>query len=388
VTQGRQVRKPRLAIILCKFLDKPTQTRPPRFYEDYYARLGTGGLADYWNDVTFGGLDLTGTEVLGWFTMKHYSGEVSALVFPGGRDTLVQWGKDAATANGVNLSKYDCVLVVQNWGVDHGAAGNGVVIVDQREDLLETNFIAHEMGHMFHLPHSFGEHVTPCISGTGEYCDAWDIMSAMNVYSYPGSFEGLNDQRGPGLNAFNLKRVAGFPDETLVSIRRPDFSETVTLSPLNQPLQLPGSYAIEITPDARPESADGSLFTIEYRQRMRWDRGLPSDGVLIHEEKKGLSYLQPTPSGSYLMTGQRYFTLTPRVYVQVAAIDTIAQKATVRVWDRPESSLRQEDSDAKVYLIERRTKRLLTALTARRSTEVRRVPDGALSDLREGTPVD
>src|SRR6266851_1860396 len=136
-----KVRKPRVAIILCKFLDKPNETRNPRFYKDYYTRRGTGGLADYWNDVTLGHLDLSDSEVMGWFTMKHYSSEVPKLVFPGGRNTLVQWGRDAAAANGVNLAKYDAVLIVQNWGIDHGAAGNGVVIVDQNVALLESTFI-------------------------------------------------------------------------------------------------------------------------------------------------------------------------------------------------------------------------------------------------------
>src|SRR5437763_27604 len=74
-----QVRRPRLAIILCKFRDKPSETREPRFYRDYYTRHGTGGLADYWSDVTFGHLDLSNSEVLGWYTMRHESSEVPKL---------------------------------------------------------------------------------------------------------------------------------------------------------------------------------------------------------------------------------------------------------------------------------------------------------------------
>ena len=50
------VRKVRLAIILCTFLDKPAPTRFKRFYVDYYTRRGTGGAADYWSDVTFGAI--------------------------------------------------------------------------------------------------------------------------------------------------------------------------------------------------------------------------------------------------------------------------------------------------------------------------------------------
>src|SRR4029077_8470268 len=114
----------------------------------------------------------------------------------------------------VDLSKFDWVLVVQNWGVDHGAAAEGVVIVDQNINLLESTFISHEMGHLFGLPHSFGESgVSPCISASGEYCDAWDIMSAMNVFSYAGNFEGWACNFGPGLNAFDAKALGALPPE-------------------------------------------------------------------------------------------------------------------------------------------------------------------------------
>ncbi len=58
VTQPR-IRKLRLAIILCKFLGKAVETRPRRFYEDYYTRAGTGGMSDYWRDVTLGSVELS-----------------------------------------------------------------------------------------------------------------------------------------------------------------------------------------------------------------------------------------------------------------------------------------------------------------------------------------
>ena len=384
-------RHPRIAIILCKFADNPTETRPPGFYRDYYTRLGTGGAADYWHDVTFGALDLTRSTVVGWFTMKHKMAEVRGLVFPGGRNTLVQWGRDTAEANGVPLSSFDGVLVVQNWGIDHGAAGNGIVIVDQNVALLESTFITHEMGHLFGLQHSYGENVSPCISGDGVYCDAWDIMSAMNVFLYSSSFEGVNGTFGPGLNNYNLKALGALSRERVVSIHEPDFSETVELAPLNQPLQPGGSYAIEIAPGASSPVRE-TLYTIEYRHKAGWDRAVPHDAVLIHEEKNGHSYLKPTANNSSLRKGQRYVTESPKVYIEVQSIDPGSQKAIVRVWDLPEDALRRDEADGNLYLIDIGNKRLVTSRPAllrlhRKFNPIRSVPAGALAGLRDGPPV-
>src|SRR3712207_1969570 len=113
------------AIILCRFNDRPAVPQLVDYYVDLYTRNGTGGLADYWRAVSSNALDLTNSQVFGWFTMNHASAELAQLRFPGDRSTLVQWGIDAARANGVNLSPFRSILVVQNYGVDHGAAGNG-----------------------------------------------------------------------------------------------------------------------------------------------------------------------------------------------------------------------------------------------------------------------
>ncbi len=143
------------AIILCRFNDVPAVPQPPDYYVDLFTKNGTGGVSDYWRAVSFNALDLTGSQVFGWFMMNHSSSEVSRLRFPGDRAQLVQWGIDAAKANGVDLSPFKAILVVHNFGVDHGAAGNGILIVHQNPALCEFGFICHEMGHGLGLPHSF-----------------------------------------------------------------------------------------------------------------------------------------------------------------------------------------------------------------------------------------
>src|SRR5437868_83848 len=94
------------AIILCRFSDIAAEPRPPSYYVDLFAQNGTGGICDYWRGVSFNSLDLTGSTVFGWFGMAHASSDVSRLTFPGDRSQLVQWGLDAAAANGVDLSAF------------------------------------------------------------------------------------------------------------------------------------------------------------------------------------------------------------------------------------------------------------------------------------------
>jgi hypothetical protein len=381
-------RKFKWAIILCQYSDRPTPTRPREYYVDLFTQNGTGGLCDYWRDVTNNNFDLTDSQVFGWFAMSHATTEVAGLVFPGNRSTLVQWGKDTAAANGVNLASFDNVLVVQNYGVDHGAAGNGVVIVDPYPGLCEFGFISHEMGHGHGLPHSFSA------NPDFEYGDGWDVMSfATTTFQFNLSFRGASGAATVGMNARNLEALNAVPARRMWSPAAPDFSESIVLQPLNQ--QTIGNVGFlvgKILPvSTRPTRGNNSSYTLELRQKAGWDRSIPRHAVLVHEVRSnGSSYLPLM--GLNLAAGEDFVTPDPRVFFRVAAIDPNGETATVRVWDLPDGSLRKEDSKPKVYLIENGTKRWVTSpqvLTAIGKTwaDVRVVPDGGLSSLRDGPDV-
>jgi hypothetical protein len=319
------------AIILCRFNDIPLETRQPSFYQDFYATYGTGGVCDYWSKVTYGSVDLAGTKVFGWFTMNHTSSEVAGLNLPTDRWVLVQWGIDTAKANQVDLSPFQHILVVQNYGKDHGFAGIGVIVVHSNPTLVEFGFNCHEMGHALGLPHSFGANPDT------EYGDGWDIMSwdkATNDTSdFAYSFEGANGKAGPGLNARNLLALnAALADPGRTYVWPGQIAASIDLHPLNQPLLATGYLVAQIPPNStNPPRSSNSTFTIEYRHKDGPDQGIPQDVVLIHEIRTDqLSYLQPTWGGQFV-AGDSFTTPSPEVSVRVTKIDPGSQTATVEI---------------------------------------------------------
>jgi hypothetical protein len=375
----------RWAIVLCRFSDRPLETRPREYYEDLFTQPGAGGVCDYWRAVTHNSLDLSASQVFGWFQMNHASTEVGQLSFPAQRSTLVQWGRDTAAANGVNLAGFDNVLVVQNYGVDHGAAGNGVVIVHQDPNVCEFGFVCHEMGHGHGLPHSFSA------NPDFEYGDGWDVMSfATTTYQFDIAFEGAGGAATVGLNARNLEALGAVPAHRLWAPASADFSEQIVLQPLNQmSFGNRGSLVAKIpSASTRPARTNGSAYTVEFRRRAGWDRSIPRDAVLVHEVRSnGNSYLPVAYLN--LGVGEEYVTPDPKVWVRVTGIDAATDTATTRIWDAPSGSLRKEDSKPKVYLIENGYKRWVTSPQVlfgigKTWADVRVVPDGGLGSIPDG----
>jgi hypothetical protein len=374
------------AIVLCKFTDKPDETRPAQYYVDFYTENGLGGVCDYWRTVSCHALDLTNSEVFGWFTMSHASSELTQLHFPGDRSTLVQWGIDTAQANGVDLSRFRRTLIVQNYGVDHGAAGNGILIAHGDPAVCEFGFICHEMGHGFGLPHSFAG------DPDMEYGDGWDVMSfATTTPLFTVAFQGSTGWATVGLNARNVEQLGAMPARRVWSPPGNDFSESVTLDPLSQPpFGNHGFLVVKIPPSSTvPARPSGSTYQVEFHRRDGWDQAIPQDTVLVHEVRtNGLSFLQRVQ----LSAGMQYVTPDPRVYLRVVNIDVTQASATVRLWNLPERSVRKEDSKPSVYQITGGQKRHITSpavLFALGYTwaDVKSVPDAALDVLPTGAPI-
>ena len=73
----------------------------------------------YFNDYSHGTLDLTGTQVFGWYQLNKSVQYYNSL---GGaaRDELINWARAAAVADGVDLSPFFSVVACTNLWQDIG----------------------------------------------------------------------------------------------------------------------------------------------------------------------------------------------------------------------------------------------------------------------------
>ena len=56
-------------VLLCKASDVATEPQNLAFYQQAFSKGETDGIAQYFDSISAGRLDVSGTEVFGWFTM-------------------------------------------------------------------------------------------------------------------------------------------------------------------------------------------------------------------------------------------------------------------------------------------------------------------------------
>lgn len=279
----------RWAILLCKFSDDTTSTVPLEHYQRLFTGVGAGSLnmVDFFREMSHGQLDLSGSQVFGWFTLSITKAQYSGSATPHyDRNGLVALCRQAATDGGVNLASFDGVVVSMNGAVDlFGYVGGMTAFCDSLS--LSPSPLGQEMGHGYGLDHARKD------GSTADYQDPWDVMSVYDSYMASNSEWG---SVGPGLNAWCM-RSRGWLDETRVWSHNAmsSYSSVIQLRPLHRH-DLPGYLA-----------ANFGEYLIEYRPQQRWDAAFPRSAVFVHRFDDNHSYVMPGVGGNYdLVAGDAF----------------------------------------------------------------------------------
>jgi M6 family metalloprotease-like protein len=331
------------AVILCKTNDHSEEPISAEYYRNLFTEsgAGTGGLFDYWRDQSYGNVDLTGSIVSGWYTVPRSGTEEQARTRNEKIEDCV-----AAAGNAVDWTQYYDVITIYNSQQDLGSAGDTLgghdVMAVVADNLSPPNGIAHEMGHGFTLDHSLDDTKNICATyaAPGEYCDPFDLMSAMVVQSFHstrGPTDCFDDSDkytdpcrwGPSLNAWNRYVLGWMPGPRIALWNATGgwAQQTFTLAALNHP-EVSGSQMLRV-----PIVGDGSQYIVEFVMNDGWDRGLSSPTVLIHRITGGdwHSYLVEEQWGPRRLGGTSYSDTANNVEIIVSAIDATAMTATITV---------------------------------------------------------
>jgi hypothetical protein len=197
---GRVSQKLPWAVILCRFkgeVPDPSLEGPiERFYRNVFAP-GTGGLVEYWRDVSLGAIDITGSRVFGWVEVD-IPRSAAGIGSGEGRSTLVNRAIAAAKSRGdepITGFHSQIAIYTENWAkdgapagadfsdpvwgpfwIDGSADGRGKVTLTPPHD---GNITAHEMGHGFKMQHDVSADFST------HYADPCCIMSQQNSFTHP-----------------------------------------------------------------------------------------------------------------------------------------------------------------------------------------------------------
>lgn len=348
------------AIVLCKFSDVDAEPQPPEFFQDFFTEtgIGQGGLFDYWRDMSFGAIDLTGSQVRGWYTISLSRDKAigwtqwhlysSHLPFvPIERFDLIKACIDAGDQD-FYYPDYHGIVAILNAPPDSGSVGSGdmALNLDGRTktyglvklDPLAWNvsFAAHEMGHGYGLDHSFDSwSATSCApwGKAGEYCDGWDIMSSLSFGGMHPEIKGQGVRfgpSGPGLNAAYRSMLGWIPSGRVWSYIPYTYTRLVPLAGLQTPAGS-GFLLAKVWP-----GLGNDYYAVEFTRRLSWDRNILRDAVLVRQVHNSRTYLVKGNTGrADLVPGDYFASAADNIMIGVLDIDLANSVAVVKIGPYP-----------------------------------------------------
>ncbi len=270
--------------LLCKFADVSAEPYPVSWFETEMSNTYPG-LDHYWRAASEERINISGSSVVGWYTLPQPR---SYYVYDRNGDGEDDLDHNRAVEDctgvadddvffpdfvGINLM-FNAVLDCCAWGGSRtlnldGQTKTYRVTWEPPWGYENVGILAHEMGHGFGLPHSSGPY-------TAVYDSRWDVMS--NVWDNCPPYDPTYGCVGTHTISFHKDILDWVPVEQKY-VPTPGSSQTITLERLGEPTATSDYLMAEIPITVGVED----FYTVEVRRLAGYDDRLPGNAVILHK---------------------------------------------------------------------------------------------------------
>ena len=329
--------------ILCRFPDQPDQypdkyNPPDHSYFNGLMSANYPGMSYYWNEASYGMVNLNGTTTVGPFNLpydrSHYvngSADLEALFSDCTK--LADPSVDFRNYYGVNMA-FNSDLDGYAWGGSWWATLDGLSkpwpsTWEPPWGWTAQTVYAHEMGHSFGLPHSAYNGQT--------YDNTWDVLSA--------TWTTCSNLSDPLYGCLGQQTIMYHKDYYLGWIpanRKYTYSGSAPAPITLERSDLPGPNGYLMA--QIPYGSSGYFYTVEARRKVGFDTKLYSNAVVIHDVHLGRvepAWVQGTDggTGSAWSVGQTFTDVTNNIRIRVDADNPSGTGYQITINPRPAAPL-------------------------------------------------
>jgi M6 family metalloprotease-like protein len=275
--------------LMCKFSDQPTEQKPQSFFQGQYGNA-IGQLGHYWQEVSYGQINLSGSNAYGWATLPEPRSYYITFDTTTNKDKadLGKLFQDCTAAHDANVNfaingGVQGVNMMFNDNLDGFAWGGGrCATLDGINKCWSTTWnppwsfgnlapLSHEMGHAYGLPHANNSD-----ADTDPYDNIWDVMSDAWNNGVSNATYGTLPKH---INIYSRNRLGWVANARKLNVNLGKGATSIVLDRAS----LAGSTNVQMITLTYPGQTS-RYYTIETRKRTGdYENRLAGDAVIIHQ---------------------------------------------------------------------------------------------------------